>query len=174
MLGSEIGFLDWEVQLQPSQYFTVDVANVSIDLSRYYTGQPTVNLVVNAEGKFDPDTGAIEWQFHALDPVTRQPPENPYAGFLPPITANGWEIGWVNFKPGAGDGVTLCAGVFFGMQAVVLRAWPAKRRVQILLDILGRPTPMEVDTSLVSLERKSVSELLPTLAATEDTYAVAT
>jgi hypothetical protein len=57
MLGSEIGFLDWEVQLQPSQYFTVDVANVSIDLSRYYTGQPTVNLVVNAEGKFDPDTG---------------------------------------------------------------------------------------------------------------------
>jgi transcriptional antiterminator RfaH len=80
----------------------------------------------------------------------------------------------VDKQPSAGDGVTLCAGVFFGMQAVVLRAWPAKRRVQILLDILGRPTPIEVDTSLVSLERKPVAELLPTLAVPEGVYAVAT
>lgn len=80
----------------------------------------------------------------------------------------------IDKQPSAGDGVTLCAGVFYGMQAVVLRAWPAKRRVQILLDILGRPTPIEVDTSLVSLERKRVSELLPTLAAPEEAYAGAT
>jgi transcriptional antiterminator RfaH len=78
----------------------------------------------------------------------------------------------IDKQPAAGDGVTLCAGVFFGMQAVVLRAWPAKRRVQILLDILGRPTPMEVDSSLVTLERKPVADLLPTLAAPEEAYAV--
>jgi transcriptional antiterminator RfaH len=67
--------------------------------------------------------------------------------------------------PEAGDGVVLSAGAFFGMQAIVLRAWPAKRRVQILLDILGRPTPIEVDWSLITLEKKAVAALLPTLAA---------
>ena len=80
----------------------------------------------------------------------------------------------IDKHPLAGDGVTLCAGVFFGMQAVVLRAWPTKRRVQILLDILGRPTPMEVDTSLIGFERKPVAEWLPTLAAPENLCAVAT
>jgi hypothetical protein len=51
------------------------------------------------------------------------------------------------------------------MQAVVLRAWPAKRRVEILLEILGRPTPMEVDCNLLTLERRSVAEFVPVLAA---------
>ena len=68
-------------------------------------------------------------------------------------------------QPAAGDGVTLGAGAFFGMQAVVLRTWPAKRRIQILLDILGRPTPIEVDSSLLTLQNKPVAELLPSLAA---------
>lgn len=67
--------------------------------------------------------------------------------------------------PAPGDGVTLTSGAFFGLQAVVLRSWPAKRRVQILLDILGRPTPIEVDSRLVSLSRKTVAELVPALAA---------
>ncbi len=80
----------------------------------------------------------------------------------------------IDKQPCAGDGVTLCAGAFFGMQAVVLRSWPAKRRVQILLDILGRPTPMEVDSSLVTLESKPVADWLPALAAAEEAYAVAT
>jgi hypothetical protein len=94
----EIGFLDWRVTLEPCQYFNIDVDNVQIDLSRYYPGAPVVNLVVNVEGTFDPDTGHIEWAFHALDPITREPPEEPLAGFLPPFTASGWEIGWVNFS----------------------------------------------------------------------------
>ena len=68
-------------------------------------------------------------------------------------------------QPIEGDDVTMGAGVFFGMPAIVLRAWPAKRRVQILLDILGRPTPMEVDCSLITLEKKPLAELLRTLAA---------
>ena len=75
--------------------------------------------------------------------------------------------------PAVGDGVRIYAGAFFGMQAVVLRSWPAKRRVQILLDILGRPTPLEVDSSLVQLENKPMAELLPVLAAPRPAIAAA-
>jgi transcriptional antiterminator RfaH len=71
----------------------------------------------------------------------------------------------VDTCPGPGDGVTLTSGAFLGMQAVVLRAWPAKRRVEILLEILGRPTPMEVDCNLLALERISVAQFVPVLAA---------
>ena len=67
--------------------------------------------------------------------------------------------------PSPGDGVTLAGGAFLGMQAVVLRSWPARRRVQVLLEILGRPTPLEVDRSLLTLHRSSVAEWLPELAA---------
>lgn len=67
--------------------------------------------------------------------------------------------------PSPGDGVTLASGAFLGMHAVVLRSWPAKRRVQVLLEILGRPTPIEVDRSLLTLHRSSVAEWLPELAA---------
>jgi transcriptional antiterminator RfaH len=71
----------------------------------------------------------------------------------------------VDTCPAPGDGVTVSSGAFLGMQAVVLRAWPAKRRVAILLEILGQPTPMEVDASLLTLERKSVAQFVPVLAA---------
>jgi transcriptional antiterminator RfaH len=71
----------------------------------------------------------------------------------------------VNDCPAPGDTVTLATGPFQGMRAIALRAWPAKRRVQVLLDILGRPTPMEVDLNSVSLEKRSVADLVPSLAA---------
>jgi len=67
--------------------------------------------------------------------------------------------------PSPGDGVTLAGGAFMGMQAVVLRSWPARRRVQVLLEILGRPTPMEVDRNLLTLHRCSLARWLPELAA---------
>src|ERR1017187_3639090 len=47
------------------------------------------------------------------------------------------------------DEVFLADGAFAGMSAFVLRVMPARKRVQILLDILGRPTPVEVDRSSV-------------------------
>src|ERR1035438_6359585 len=71
----------------------------------------------------------------------------------------------VDTCPGPGDGVTVNSGAFFGVQAVVLRAWPAKRRVEILLEILGRQTPMEVDSNLLTLERRCVAVFVPELAA---------
>ncbi len=71
--------------------------------------------------------------------------------------------------PIAGDNVTVGSGVFFGMRAMVLRSWPSKRRVQILLDILGRPTPIEVHSSLVSLDSRPMARVLPSLALGEIT-----
>jgi len=67
--------------------------------------------------------------------------------------------------PLPGDGVTLAASAFVGMQALVLRSWPAKRRVQVLLEILGRPTPLDVHRSLLTLHQTSVAKWLPELAA---------
>jgi transcriptional antiterminator RfaH len=67
--------------------------------------------------------------------------------------------------PAPGDAVTLAGGAFMGMQAVVLQSWPARRRVQVLLEILGRPTPLEVDLNLLTLHRNAVAEWLPELAA---------
>jgi hypothetical protein len=94
----QVGFLDWQADIEPCQYFNVDIEDVQIDLSAYYPGAPVVDLVVNVEGTFDPETGQIEWRFHTMDPFTRDYPEEPVAGFLPPITDSGWEIGWVNYS----------------------------------------------------------------------------
>jgi transcriptional antiterminator RfaH len=61
--------------------------------------------------------------------------------------------------------VTLSGGAFAGMQASVLRVMPARQRVQVLLDILGRPTEVEVDRFLVAAEKNTVADRLPFLAA---------
>ncbi|HWY75374.1 MAG TPA: transcription termination/antitermination NusG family protein [Verrucomicrobiae bacterium] len=66
-------------------------------------------------------------------------------------------------SPGAE--VVLTEGAFVGMHASVLRAMPVKQRVQVLFEILGRPTAVEVDRRSVALERNSLADLLPLLAA---------
>jgi transcriptional antiterminator RfaH len=63
-----------------------------------------------------------------------------------------------------GDEVIVGDGAFTGMRAFVLRVLPARQRVQVLLDILGRPTPVEVDRGSVVLERNSVADRAPVLA----------
>jgi transcriptional antiterminator RfaH len=63
------------------------------------------------------------------------------------------------------DEVIVAGGAFAGMQAKVLRVMPATRRVQILLDILGGPTSVEVDRASVVLERNTVADRVPILAA---------
>jgi len=64
-----------------------------------------------------------------------------------------------------GDEVVVVDGAFCGMSAFVLRVMPARRRVQVLLDVLGRPTPAEVDEKSVVNERNTVATLVPILAA---------
>jgi transcriptional antiterminator RfaH len=64
-----------------------------------------------------------------------------------------------------GNRVIIGDGAFAGMQAFVLRLMPARQRVQVLLDILGRPTPVEVDRTAVALEENILADMVPLLAA---------
>lgn len=63
------------------------------------------------------------------------------------------------------DVVVVADGAFAGMQAKVLRVLPATRRVQILLDVLGGPTSVEVDRASVVSEKNTVADRAPILAA---------
>lgn len=63
-----------------------------------------------------------------------------------------------------GSEVSVTGGAFDSMRAYVLRNLPAKRRVQVLLDILGQPTPVEVDRAAVVLTESTVAHLAPVLA----------
>jgi transcriptional antiterminator RfaH len=72
-----------------------------------------------------------------------------------------------------GDEVIVAEGAFSGMRAFVLRVMPARRRVQVLLDVLGRPTPAEVDENSVVIEGNGVANLVPMLAAPVAQKAVA-
>ena len=64
-----------------------------------------------------------------------------------------------------GDEVTVAAGAFAGMSAKVLISLPAKKRVRILLEILGRPTTVEVGSEVVVLKHNTIADLAPFLAA---------
>lgn len=64
-----------------------------------------------------------------------------------------------------GDEVTVTGGAFAGMSAQVLKSLPAKKRVQILLEVLGRPTSVEVGSEAVLLKKNTVANLVPFLAA---------
>lgn len=76
------------------------------------------------------------------------------------------ELMTVENHPSPGDEVTVARGAFSGMHAYVLRNIPARGRVQILLDILGRPTQVEVERDAVVLVKNTVADLAPVLAAT--------
>lgn len=71
----------------------------------------------------------------------------------------------VKVELAAGDEVTVALGAFAGMSAQVLKSLPAKKRVQILLDILGRSTTVEVDSEAVTLKKNTLADLAPFLAA---------
>jgi len=66
-------------------------------------------------------------------------------------------------QPGAE--VVVSGGAFEGMQASVLQVLPARQRVQVLLEILGRPTRVEVERSVLSIERECMADRVPFLAA---------
>ena len=66
-----------------------------------------------------------------------------------------------------GDEVTVASGAFAGLSAYVLKSLPAKKRVQILLDILGRPTLVEVEQDAVIPSRNNLADLAPILAVAD-------
>ena len=64
-----------------------------------------------------------------------------------------------------GDEVTVTEGAFAGVDALVLKNLPARQRVQILLDVLGRPTPVEVRREVLLTKKNTLADLAPALAA---------
>lgn len=84
---TEFGFLRWTSPLKGGQYF-----NVNVDM------RPDMNLIVNVEGKYNPNSREIKYTFRSLDPVTMELTEDPLTGFLPPIDTSGYQIGWVEYK----------------------------------------------------------------------------
>lgn len=64
-----------------------------------------------------------------------------------------------------GEEVEVAEGAFAGMSAYVLRSLPARQRIQVLLDILGQSTPVEVNRNSVVSARNSLAYMAPILAA---------
>jgi transcriptional antiterminator RfaH len=63
-----------------------------------------------------------------------------------------------------GTEVTVGQGAFHGFNGIVLRILPAKQRVQILLDFLGRTTLAEVDRKSLVVENRCMADVMPLLA----------
>ena len=63
-----------------------------------------------------------------------------------------------------GTEVTVGEGAFHGFNGIVLKVLPAKHRVQILLDFLGRTTLAEVDRKSLVVENRSMADMMPSLA----------
>lgn len=64
-----------------------------------------------------------------------------------------------------GDEVTVTEGAFAGLNAFVLKNLPARQRVQILLEVLGRPTPVEVRREALLTKKNTLAAVVPALAA---------
>jgi hypothetical protein len=145
---TDFGFLKWDVPLPGGQ-----AIDTRVDL------RPDMNLAVDVKATFDPDTGEINWWFHAVDPVTGEYPEDPFLGFLPPYNpATGFELGWVEFRvqPKAG----LPSGTQIANQAFV--------EFDFAGDIWDHPAPNEGPwiNTLDALAPTSAVAALP--AVTED------
>ncbi len=75
------------------------------------------------------------------------------------------------FRPGTE--VTVAEGPFLGSQGVVVSVMPAKQRVQILLEFLGRTTVAEVDGKSLTVDERRMADVLPALAMPRLSVAVA-
>ncbi len=59
------------------------------------------------------------------------------------------EIRIINYEPSQGDNVKIGEGAFAGLEAVITQILPAKVRVRLLVDFLGRKVEMELARSSV-------------------------
>jgi transcriptional antiterminator RfaH len=59
--------------------------------------------------------------------------------------------------PQAGEEVEVSAGPFQGERGIVARVLPARQRVELLLDVMGRPLPAEFSFSSIIFKRKSMA-----------------
>jgi transcriptional antiterminator RfaH len=61
----------------------------------------------------------------------------------------GSEVKELNYNLSQGDDVKIVDGAFLGLEAVVTQVLPAKERVRVLMDFLGRKVEAEVEHSSV-------------------------
>lgn len=73
----------------------------------------------------------------------------------------------------AGTEVTVARGSFKGTNGVVVRVLSARRRVQVLLEFLGRRTLAEIDRDWLTTENRPLADLLPFLVAPRQAQAAA-
>ena len=66
--------------------------------------------------------------------------------------------------PEAGEEVTITERALYGLQAIVLRVLPARERVQVLLDMLGRTTMVELNLNSVVTDRRALGRTLVAVA----------
>jgi len=59
------------------------------------------------------------------------------------------EIKEMDYEPSRGDNVKVAEGAFIGLEAVVTQILPAKARVRVLMDFLGRKVEAELERSVV-------------------------
>ncbi len=64
-----------------------------------------------------------------------------------------------------GSEVTIAEGPFLGFKGIVVRTLPARRRVQVLLDFLGRTTAAEFERSSLTVLNCRIADMMPALAA---------
>ena len=73
------------------------------------------------------------------------------------------EIHEVSNEPRTGDCITIATGPFQGLKAEIIRVLPGPQRVQVLMEILGRTTRVELAAGEIIEERRT-----PTFLATND------
>jgi transcriptional antiterminator RfaH len=59
------------------------------------------------------------------------------------------EVKELDYAPAQGDNVRIAEGAFAGLEAVVTQILPAKERVKVLMDFLGRKMEAEVECSSI-------------------------
>jgi transcriptional antiterminator RfaH len=59
------------------------------------------------------------------------------------------EVKELSYELSQGDQVKIVEGAFIGLEAVVARVLPAKQRVTVLIDFLGRKMEAEVQQSVI-------------------------
>jgi transcriptional antiterminator RfaH len=62
------------------------------------------------------------------------------------------EVKEVNYELSQGDQVKIIEGAFVGIEAVITKVLPAKERVKVLLDFLGRRMEADVEHGSVLLQ----------------------
>lgn len=60
--------------------------------------RPANDLIVRVEASLEPASALLRWHFTSLDPATMEPPEDPFAGFLPPNQSPPEGDGYVSFR----------------------------------------------------------------------------